>query len=178
MTETDSESQAKELRLIKLEQFVRDFLWLYLGLRRHFISEFAYDPDNEILSVLISKDHIINIHLRNCSIYIYKSLKEYARKIWNVLTKMQMKNDLPKGFREYINKMEMKESATPTSPIYQLPLERGILTKHISFSSALSDYLQKLSSEIMQLMTQENIRVLLKSGKVIKSFRDQSSLED
>jgi len=177
MSQTDNERKA-ELRLVKFEQFIRDFLWLYLGLRRIYISEFAYDPDNEVLSVLIGKGHIINIHLRNCKIYIYRSLKEYARKIWNVLTKIQMKNDLPKQFREYISKMEMNKSVTATAPIYQLPLERGILTKHMSFSSALSDYLQKLSSEIMQLMTEENIRILLKSGKVIKSFRDQSSLED
>jgi len=172
MSRNKSKRETIDLRLAKLEQFIRDFLWLYLGLRRHYISEFAYDPDNEILSVLISQGHIINIHLRNCKIYIYKSLTEYTRKIWNVLTKTQMKNDLPERFHEYIDKMKIEKLATATSPIYQLPLQQGILTRYPAFSSALNDYLHKLSSEIMQLMTEENIRVLLKSGKVIKKFRD------
>jgi len=178
MPQTDQENKAIELRLARFEQFIRDFLWLYLGLRRHYISEFKYEPDNEVLSVTISEAHIINIDLRNCRIYIHMSLKEYARKIWNVLTKNQMKNDLSERFHEYISKMKMEKTYAPTASIYQLPLEKGILGIHMAFSSDLTDYLQKLSSEIMQLMTEENIRVLLKSGKVIKRFRDQSSLEE
>jgi len=175
MENENTETTQLKTEVVRLRQFVRDLLYFHLGLGTGYVESYQYLAETLVVELTDEQKLEINLRTNEIDVYLPSRGHPIITLIWKVLTKSSLKAEIPSPFKRYIDYMMLKGVTVSMKYLrYALPFERGVLIKHMKFVSALEVYLRDLSDTIMKLLTEKNIRLLLKSDKVLKAFKGSS----